>query len=417
MAMAEEHQNYKKLTGWQPEGKSLLELLTKSASARAVETSSTGSVDAPAFSGRRRIWQLRALITDLTPGHRVGACGYRPIPGRAPAIYRHRETGHHFFGGVRHCGSIWVCPYCAARVGHTRAAELRLGIGHATEDGLSVTLLTFTAQHRVTHALKWLLGAATRTQRRLRGSRRWRTWAAAAGYRGAVRNLEVTWGAGTGWHPHIHALYVTDHPLSIESIATLRALYEAAAAVEGLYAGAAGLTVTRGHAALGDYLTKLGRRRWGPAEEVAGSGLKQGHAGRLLPMQLAEMAGAATDPAERACYTRLWRQYVRAYHGRRQLFWSRGLRRLLRLGTELTDADIVDEQTEAAVEVYVFAPRAWARARDSRRRLVLLEAADREGLEGIQAAVEQYMRGVPRVDDWAPGTVAAWGVTGVRLGT
>ncbi len=394
-------------------GGSLLELLTKSASAGVPSESPTGSVDSPIFPGRRRTWELRALITDLTPGHRVGTCGYRPIPGRAPAIYRHRETGHHFFGGVRHCGAIWVCPYCASRVSRTRSEELRLGIEHAREDGLTVSLLTFTVQHHAGQSLEWLLGAATRTQRRLRGSRRWRAWAAAAGYRGAVRNLEVTYGEDTGWHPHIHAIYVTDASLTPASVAELRALYGAAATREGLYVGAAGLMMTDGRAELAAYLTKLGRSHWGPADEVAGGARKQGHPGRLMPMQLAEMAGAATDPAERARYTRLWREYVRAYHGRRQLFWSRGLRRLLRLGRELTDADIVDEQTEEAVEVYVFAPRSWARVRDSRRRLVLLEAADREGLEGIQTALEQYMRGVPRGDDWAPGTAAAWGATGI----
>jgi len=395
----------------------LLETLTKSASAHAPDASPTGLRAHPVGSGRRRMWELRTTVAGLLPGHRVGTCGHRVIPGRAPAIWQHRDTGTHYYGGVRHCGAIWVCPYCAARVSRIRSEELRVGVEHAQEDGLIVTFLTFTAQHRPGHALRWLVDAATRAHRRMRGSRAWRRWAAAAGYRGSVRNLEVTWGAETGWHPHIHALWMTDHPLTDVLTAELRVLYATAAAREGLYVDEdAGLYIAPIHAHIEDYLAKLTRQTWAPADEVAAGTCKLAHAGRLMPLQIAAAAGVATDLVERDRYTRLWREYARAYRGRRQLYWSRGLRQLLRLGVELTDSEVTNQQTEDGVEVYVFTPRVWVRLRDSRRRLALLEAADAGGLPAIHALVTRYM-GDGRVpgggtEGWAPGTVVAWGVVG-----
>lgn len=357
-------------------------------------------------------------MAQMTPGHRVASCGHAVIPGRAPAIYRRAETGQHFFGGVRSCGAVWVCPYCAVRVGAHRAEELRRGITAARKRGLSVTLLTFTAQHYRHQRLPWLLGAATRAHRRMRGSRAWRSWAARAGYTGSVRNLEVTYGAGTGWHPHIHALWFSEHALSPALIRDLRILYSAAAEKEGLYTdSAAGLVASNAPARIEGYLNKLGKQSWAGPEELTLSALKKAREGqRLSPFDLARAYQSAADADQAKYYRRLWGTYLRAFKRHKQLFWSRGLRALLGLQKELTDAQAANLEQSEAAPIFTFSRRIWGHLRAGMTRLRLLEAVDTGGLEGLVL----LLRSILGTDwdtgggDWAPGL--AWGTPSDRIG-
>jgi hypothetical protein len=81
----------------------------------------------------------------------------------------------------------------------------------------------------------------------------------------------------------------------------------------------------------------------------------------------------------------LFQEYADAFKGRRQLYWSKGLRHLLQLDTELSDQDVAqarDDQAEfvAAVDTSIFC---WIKARGFLPDL--LDNADDFGLNGINA--------------------------------
>ena len=368
-----------------------LDTLTKSASISS-ETRS---------ASRWTRFNLQGVIADVLPQHRCVVCGEKAVPNRVPALYEGADGGY-FYGNVRACGSVWVCPYCAAKVGGRRAAELRTGIENAKAAGLAVSFLTFTVSHHAGQSLAELLDGYTRAMRRMRNGRAWQAFARQVGYVGSVRNLEVTWGERTGWHPHGHALWFTARPLNALEQAWVFMRWQAAAAAEGLTAGRRGFDVTTADAAVSGYLTKLGTASWAAPEELTMQHYKRGRGTRFAPFDLARGFGETGDLelADR------FREYANAFHGRRQLYWSRGLRDLLGVGAEAADEEVANAHEDVARVVYAFTEQEWRTVARGRYQLLLLDAVVRGGYEGFYALLCDVM-GYGSVE-WFDPDAAGW---------
>ena len=78
---------------------------------------------------------------------------------------------------------------------------------------------------------------------------------------------------------------------------------------------------------------------------------------------------------------RLFVEFARAYKGRKQLVWSRDLRRTLQLGEEQTDEELAEERREEAVALGVLTLDEWHLVLASDARAELLEVA-RSGMWG-----------------------------------
>lgn len=369
--------------------------------------------------GRWNRYNLQTAVANLLPGHRCELCGKRVVPGDAPTLYR-RGDGTHFYGGVRSCGSVWVCPYCAAKVGARRAEELRRGIRTARAQGLTAYLATFTASHHAGHELDWLLSAMTGAQRRLKSGRDWQAWKESVGYVGSVRNGEVTWGEATGWHVHTHAVWFTQRPITAQDEAELRRLYELAADKEGLHVGEHGLDLTSANSRVSGYLTKLGRPAWAAPEELTMAHYKRAGAERFGPFDLVRewMATRRSDPQAASRFAALFRSYASAFHGRRQLYWSKGLRERLGLNVELSDEDAANERHDAAELVHEFRPSEWRVACRGGNRWLLLDAADHGGVTEFRELLADLLGPGwfdPVAEGWSSavsagrGPEAAWG--------
>lgn len=302
--------------------------------------------------GRERSWSLREGTAHILPDSRVAGCGRRVVPGRNPTVIQ-SDDGRATFGNIQKCGSVWLCAVCQYKISIQRAAEVARAVRSAHARGLAVVFLTLTAAHSRGDKLGDLAAAQAKARRSL-----WSGRAAVArrerfGIVGSIANLEVTWGEGTGWHPHSHVLVFCEPDRLDEFADVFWAAWEHAATGAGLTVARSGFdcrlvdvgdddSVTRA----AHYLTKPGAARWGIGAEIA-AGNKQAAGERLAPLELVDrwIESVATDHQAAA----LFREYAAVFSGRRQLWWSRGLRDLLGLNDEETDDDLANQNGAGTV--------------------------------------------------------------------
>ena len=278
----------------------------------------------------------------------------------------------------------------------------------ARAQGYRVMMLTLTARHGRDDDLAELLERMKDAKQR---------WARHRSYRkikarmiGSVTATEVTGGGAHGWHPHFHVILIMDGD---EDMTPLRDAWLASLRGAGLDGTGAGWDIRSGDET-GRYVAK-----WGAAEELTLSRHKKGRTGRT-PAQL--LSASCDDGDKEAGY--LWAEYVRVFHGRRQLVWSRGLKALAGVG-EVDDQEAAkDEQQDGQMETgrANISHQVWrddVATRGTDRRADLLDRAEEVGPDEAAAelmaghmpgdVIEYDQRYEPR-----PGGLAAAALAAVR---
>lgn len=344
--------------------------------------------------GRAKRFKLQRVAARLLQGQgRVGLCRYSVVSKAAGVDVVTSRYGsgerHAHYEGTQTCGSVWLCPCCGARISETRRRELNDLLAWARSQGLRPVMITLTTRHSAGDRLADQLDAMKKAKQRMRQRREWR------GFRdriaGTVTATEVTHG-GHGWHTHFHEIILMradDEDEAVEALQGLGDVWRRCLVGVGLSGGRAAFDV-QGAAAAGKYVGK-----WGAAEELTFKDAKEGRSGGRTPMQLLADAEAGDEHA-----ARLWKEYAAAFHGRRQLVWSPGLKAEAGID-EIDDASAAtdekqDEQEEEARENVDY--ETWRRVarRDRDRRAELLDRAERVGPE---AAVDEMLEGGLEVDE------------------
>jgi hypothetical protein len=267
------------------------------------------------------------------------------------------------WSGVSTCGSVWACPVCSAKVREGRAAEIEDAVSRHIGAGGGVALVTVTVPHDAGMALvdvwrtvqgAWSATWAGKAAVRMR---------AAIGFVGTIRTVEVTYGRN-GWHPHVHALVLTEAPLDVAQEADLFLFvltrWRRYVAAQGWPQPSVmvGLDWERvalvgGSTALGRYLAKVradDEPTWHVGRELARADVKRSRIeGGLSPF---EVAAHAVETGE-AWAVRAWREWEAGSKGRRAIFWSPGLRDRLGLLEEATDDDLAAEEVGGEVVAIV----------------------------------------------------------------
>ncbi len=259
-------------------------------------------------------------------------------------------------------------------------------------------MLSCTVPHDQGDTLAPMRAALSDAFRHVQQGRRWLDLKRELDIDGTIRgDDEPTWGT-RGWHPHFHVLLVTRQPLTVEEQRRLcEHVYErwAARVQQRGYRKPSRergvvLTVSRDDA----YILKLGL-----ADELASGLHKQPREGRLSPTQLL-VRFEQTGDAE---YLQRYRQFREAYHGRRKLTFSKGLRERYLAAQERSDAEIAatDEPLQAGGEPfeYVFCEddrKLWERglADSPNRQAELLACARRAGIAGVELFLQFPRRSV-----------------------
>lgn len=283
-------------------------------------------------------WEAMRLLPE---NHRTRKCMRWAVPKQHIQVWRSDQQRRAFYHGLQSCSMAWSCPLCAAKIGERRREEAAKGIDQAHALGLQVWLLTLTIRHGAGDDLGEITEKMHQAWRRLWQGKAGRAQHAAMGIVGTIRALEVTHGMANGFHPHFHALVFFDPTRSNpEAWSRLPGLWVKRCTAVGLPAPDLehGCQLDGGDHA-GRYVAK---GVWGLEAEVTLGALKSGREGSRTPFDLLrdyrngdKQAGA------------IWVAYREAMEGRRQLYWSNGLRQLLDLA-ELTDEEIAHQKDDEA---------------------------------------------------------------------
>ena len=342
-------------------------------------------------------WRLQEAARRLLPDKKglQRCCCTRHKGGAGVKIWRGAHGA--WFTGLVQCGSVWVCPVCAGKVAEGRAEELQRGIDYALETGHGCMMVTLTFSHGRGDILSDTLSGFSKALRALKSGRAYQTLFMDFGIIGEVRALEVTHGQANGWHPHTHSITFARLKLSnadrFKFECRLFVLWRAACAKAKIGAPEFGPGVhVRPAKDAADYVAK-----WGFATEVTRSHIKTAKGGGRTPWQLLADADSGD---QRAAW--LFREFAQCFHGKRQLYYSPGLRQKLGLLDELTDQQLLDIEPEEKTLVCEIDNDEWRMILRFKMREAVLSAAG-QCAESVRVLLDG-LRARTRVDIGSDGT-------------
>lgn len=329
-------------------------------------------------------WGLKSVVNKLLPDIRTSKCMVlrAPVVGGGLSdinVCRGAETKKAFYHGLMTCGSIWTCPVCAAKISERRRQELKSALQVAEQKDLKAHFVTLTFPHGISDDLNDILSKMSQAFKRLSAGKYSVKNSLARispdlSIEGFIRAIEVTHGKN-GFHPHIHMIVFSN---SDTRSSILQYVYShswtRACRLAGLPEPSLehGCTVQDGSQAA-EYVSK-----WGMEDEMTKANSKKGKTKGLSPWGLlsAALDGDNPDyPVKKA--GDLFRVYARAFKGRRQLYWSNGLRNRLELAKEVTDEELADAPEEERASVLAtLSTEQWKKIRAKKAESTLLNVAE-----------------------------------------
>lgn len=162
-------------------------------------------------------YKHRAVASEVLGGmgFKIEGCGrHSRLGGNVPLKV---DGGQAYFDGIVTCGSLSVCPQCAAKITMQRQslnAEI-LGRVVAHREGgkarYTILFVTHTVRHKAKHSFEDVWGALQSIRRDTYSGNPWKLACDRFGYVGGFRVVETTHGARAGWHVHSHAVIILDN--------------------------------------------------------------------------------------------------------------------------------------------------------------------------------------------------------------
>lgn len=313
--------------------------------------------------------------------HRTAGCKYIKNIAEGSAAIKHDPIhGKSFFVGIQTCGSVWACPVCSAKIQERRREEIAQGMDWAYGRGLKAVMVTLTFPHRKYHRLEDLLKKQADALARLRKGKTWDTVKEITGFEGLIRSLELTYG-DHGWHPHSHELWFIDknadaNQLKNKVIKKWRLACSAAGLLDEGDRGFDNYSVDiKDNASNSDYLAKQdSSRNWGADREIAKATSKTGNKSKgRHPFALLEQSANGDEKSGR-----LFLEYALHMQGKRQLFWSHGLKKRVGI-VDKKDEQVAEESKEEAIPVGQLTDEEWDLVRKDNAQADVLNASETGG--------------------------------------
>jgi hypothetical protein len=321
----------------------------------AVDPTTGEVLDLPADSRsvRAERFALKSAAMRLLPkDHRTTKCMRWHVPNQQTQVHKGAITNRAFFTGLQVCSMPWTCPVCASKISERRRQEVARAIKQAKALGLAVRLVTLTVPHGMGDDVADIADRMMKAWTRLWQGRQGQAFKLALGLWGHIRALEVTHGAN-GFHPHFHVLMFY-HPEQTKDVEWIK-FPERWRAV-AMRAGLPSPSLQRGcDIEDGEHAERyVAKGVWGLESEVTKGHVKRGKCGSRTPFDLLRdyMKGDKQAGA-------IWRTYALAFEGRRQLYWSNGLKKLLQIA-DLTDEELAHKpDDEQSLVLALITPPQW----------------------------------------------------------
>jgi hypothetical protein len=298
-------------------------------------------------------------------------------------VWQSKEHGTCSFKGLQTCGSVWACPCCAAKISERRRVELRSAIALHVAAGGQVLLATFTTPHTRHDVLADVLAAQAKALNSLNTDRASRAVFDGMGCVGKIRALEVTNGRlrrlNNGWHPHYHILLFVRSGVDLKAARVdLYLRWHAACIKAGLGepSVAHGVQLDDGSKAAA-YASK-----WGLESEMTKGHTKKASDGET-PFDLLRAYLATGDKHAGA----LFREFAETFKGKRQLHWSKGLKKMFGIG-DSSDEELAAKQDDLASLLGAIDLDEWRRVLAVDGRAVILEVAAHGGWEAVRLYID-----------------------------
>lgn len=270
----------------------------------------------------------RAMVVDIhdTLAH----CGLGVIANPDGSPGSSRFSCDHGKGSVHHrgvmtCHNPWACPVCAPKIATRRALALTPQIEQRVADGWTVSLMTLTLRHRRRSSLADMLAGLSKAWAKVT-SGRWFDKLRKVDLLSFVRGYDCTYSDAHGWHPHIHVTLMLGPEHEDETVceAITERWQEALSKL--------GWTTTRKSQ---DYFradnpAAAAKYAVTPAAvyEALALAMKRarGEGAGTTPFEILERAAADREAGVKGSkWVALWREYVSAIKGKKQVVTSQDL--------------------------------------------------------------------------------------------
>lgn len=318
---------------------------------------------------------------------RIKACFRLRQKAAEISVRRSKEHNTCAYAGLQTCASVWVCAVCAAKISERRKTELQKAIDQHKASGGDVLLLTLTNPHYLGDKLADILEGQTKALKYFNGGEMATLFNQSIGYIGSVRALEVTHGrkreVNNGWHPHYHILLFVQSRLDLDALRVkfyerwLKACIKAK--MPALPDFKHGIRLDDGTKAAA-YASK-----WGLESEMTKGHIKKANHGET-PFDFLR-AYAYDDDKQAAA---LFREFAETFKGKRQLYWSPGLKAMFDL-EEVTDDELAAQQDDQAAILGYIELDDWVRILKADVRGEILELA-RYGWEPVERFLLELKR-------------------------
>lgn len=339
----------------------------------------------PMFARFQR-FALQSAARKLLPDSRTAKCLRFRQKSAEIQVWRSKEHGTSSFSGLQTCASVWACPVCSAKISERRRLEIHTAIEKHHQDGGHVLLLTLTNPHYLGDKLHSVLEGQKMALDYFTGDRASRKLFSSMGHIGSIRAMEVTHGRkrkiNNGWHPHYHILMFCRSGLDLEALQLeIFNRWHSSCIKAGLKPPslAHGVRLDDGSKAAA-YASK-----WGLDCEMT-----KGHTKKSLDGETPfDLLRAYLDEMDKQGGA-LFAEFAKNFKGKRQLFWSRGLKDYFNIG-ELTDDELAYQKDDHALLLGTISLDQWRQILKREARAIILQLAS-HSWDSVQFYIENILR-------------------------
>lgn len=290
-------------------------------------------------SDRRDVrYERRKEVQKFTRMPRLADCGNTAVG----EVYIGTNGKNAYFTKLATCGSVWTCSVCSAKILAARSDEVKAAIDAWDAKGGTFVFETLTMAHSKSDSLRkvWnAVGKAFTATNSGGESAKHKEF----GQYGYLKVVEITHGAN-GWHVHLHVLRFIERPLESKEMKDwsnqIFAKWSGSLQKQGFKS-----PTQRNHkfdlvlspAGLEKYLIKGFDNSEVSSSAAIGVGKFQ--AGRGI-WGVLDAAIADSKSAER----KVWFEWETGSHRKRQVSWSKDLRKNLGLNESKEDEELAKEE-------------------------------------------------------------------------